>query len=255
MSESILQLDDISVTFDRFKAVQHVSTSVEKGELRFFIGPNGAGKTTLLDVICGKTKPVSGRVLFKGENILGKQEYEIVKTGIGRKFQVPSVFVSLTVYQNMELAVVHSKSLFASVFSKITRDEKEHIRTVLEKTGLSGLEQTVAGTLSHGQKQWLEIAMLLVNGHELLLMDEPVAGMGRTETEMTGNLLREVSKTCAVIVVEHDMEFVRNFSSRVTVLHEGQVLCEGPMETVQSDPRVIEVYLGRGSEEKHAENP
>lgn len=248
MGERILELDDISVTFDGFKAVQHVSTSVDKGELRFFIGPNGAGKTTLLDVICGKTKPVAGRVLFKGENILTKKEHEIVKAGIGRKFQVPSVFTSLTVYDNMELAVVHSKSLGASLFGNVTSGEKEHIHTVLEKTGLSGLEKTVAGTLSHGQKQWLEIAMLLVNGHDLLLMDEPVAGMGRAETEMTGNLLQEVSKTCAVIVVEHDMEFVRNFSSRVTVLHEGQVLCEGPMEKVQNDPRVIKVYLGRGGE-------
>lgn len=252
MSEHLLELDDISVTFDGFKAVQHVSTAVEKGELRFFIGPNGAGKTTLLDVICGKTKPVAGRVLFKGENILSKKEHEIVRTGIGRKFQVPSVFTSLTVYENMELAVVRSKALLTSIFGNVTGQEKEKIAEVLQKTGLGGLEQIVAGTLSHGQKQWLEIAMLLVNGHELLLMDEPVAGMGREETEKTGNLLKEVSKTCAVIVVEHDMEFVRNFSSRVTVLHEGQILCEGPMEQVQKDPRVIQVYLGRGGEKDAA---
>ncbi|QNK39111.1 urea ABC transporter ATP-binding protein UrtD [Caproicibacter fermentans] len=248
MSDTILSLENISVTFDGFKAIQNVSTKIRQGELRFFIGPNGAGKTTLLDVICGKVKPVSGSVVFKGRKILKKKENEIVNIGIGRKFQVPSVFASLTVYENMQLSCAPRKTLLNSLLGRETPCEKEAIGKVLVKTGLADYKNEIAGTLSHGQKQWLEIAMLLVTGHSLLLMDEPVAGMGRAETDKTGELLREVSKTCSIIVVEHDMEFVRNFASSVTVLHEGKVLCEGPMEKVQNDPRVIDVYLGRGGE-------
>jgi urea transport system ATP-binding protein len=248
MGNTILTLENISVTFDGFKAVQNVSTHIEQGELRFFIGPNGAGKTTLLDVICGKIKPVSGDVIFKGKNILKKKEHEIVNIGIGRKFQVPSVFTSLTIYENMQLAYAPKKTLVNSLFSRQDKQEKEKIEKILVKTSLADHKDEVAGALSHGQKQWLEIAMLLVTGHNLLLMDEPVAGMGRAETDKTGELLKEVAKTCSVIVVEHDMEFVRSFANSVTVLHEGKVLCEGPMEQVQNDPRVIEVYLGRGRE-------
>lgn len=248
MGDTILSLDNISVTFDGFKAVQNVTTNVKQGELRFFIGPNGAGKTTLLDVICGKVKPDGGDVIFKGKSILKKKENEIANIGIGRKFQVPSVFSSLTVYENMQLASAPKKTLVDSLFGRETKQEKEKIEEILIKTGLADYRNDVAQTLSHGQKQWLEIAMLLVTGHSLLLMDEPVAGLGRAETDKIGELLKEITKTCSVIVVEHDMEFVRNFASSVTVLHEGKILCEGPMEQVQKDPRVIEVYLGRSRE-------
>lgn len=246
MDDTILSLKNISVTFDGFKALQNVSTDIKKGELRFFIGPNGAGKTTLLDIICGKVKPSSGNVIFKGKSILKEKENEIANIGIGRKFQVPSVFSNLTVYENMQLSYAPKKTLLNSLFGREVKQEEEKIEEVLAKTGLTDYKDAVAKTLSHGQKQWLEIAMLLVTGHSLLLMDEPVAGLGRTETDKIGELLKDVAKTCSVIVVEHDMEFVRNFASSVTVLNEGKVLCEGPMEQVQKDPRVIEVYLGRG---------
>lgn len=247
MNKVILSLEDITVSFDGFKAIQGVSSKIEQGELRFFIGPNGAGKTTLLDVICGKVKPVTGRVVFKQkEDVLKKKEHEIVEMGIGRKFQVPSVFASLTVFENMELSIKNSRTLLSSIFSPLTSMQRQKIDETLETMGLINKKQSTARTLSHGEKQWLEIGMLLLQEPDLLLLDEPVAGMGKAETEKTGNLLKDIARFCSVIVVEHDMEFVRNFASRVTVLHEGRILCEGTMDQVRKDQRVIDVYLGRG---------
>ncbi|MFZ5988958.1 MAG: urea ABC transporter ATP-binding protein UrtD [Bacillota bacterium] len=247
MNKVILSLEDITVSFDGFKAIQGVSSKIEQGELRFFIGPNGAGKTTLLDVICGKVKPVTGRVVFKQkEDVLKKKEHEIVEMGIGRKFQVPSVFASLTVFENMELSIKNSRTLLSSIFSPLTSMQRQKIDETLETMGLINKKQSTARTLSHGEKQWLEIGMLLLQEPDLLLLDEPVAGMGKAETEKTGNLLKDIARFCSVIVVEHDMEFVRNFASRVTVLHEGRILCEGTMDQIRKDQRVIDVYLGRG---------
>lgn len=247
MGKNILSLENITVSFDGFKAIQEVSSIIEQGELRFFIGPNGAGKTTLLDVICGKIKPLTGKAVFKHkEDILKKKEHEIVQMGIGRKFQVPSIFTSLTVLENMELAIKNKRTLLASIFSSLTPMQNTKVDEVLETMGLMHKKHNMARTLSHGEKQWLEIGMLLVQEPDLLLLDEPVAGMGKAETEKTGNLLKDIARFCSVIVVEHDMEFVRNFASKVTVLHEGKILCEGTMDQVQKDQRVIDVYLGRG---------
>ena len=247
MAKTILDIRDLSISFDGFKAVQQVYTRVEEGEIRFFIGPNGAGKTTLLDAICGRTKPSSGEILFNGNiDVTRFAEHELVNVGIGRKFQVPSVFVSLTVYENMELAVQRNRGIFASLFHGATAAQKERIEEVLQLVDLQEQANMPAAALSHGQKQWLEIAMLIVQDLKLILLDEPVAGMGRRETTKTGELLRKIAKRCTVIVVEHDMEFVREYATRVTVLHEGHILDEGNVADVQANPKVIEVYLGRG---------
>lgn len=247
--KTVLSLEGITVDFDGFKAIQEVNFSVAQGELRFVIGPNGAGKTTLLDVICGRIKPTAGKVFFKDKgDIVKKKEHELVKLGIGRKFQVPSVFEHLTVYENMELSLKRDKSLFSTIFAATTAAQKEAIYAKLDMVGLIDKRYAMAGILSHGQKQWLEIGMLLLLEPDLLLLDEPVAGMSQRETERTGELLKAIAKDCSVIVVEHDMEFVRNFASKVTVMHEGKILCEGDMDDIQKNQRVIEVYLGRGGE-------
>ncbi|SDE32293.1 urea ABC transporter ATP-binding protein UrtD [Sporomusa acidovorans] len=248
--ENVLEIQDLTVAFDGFKAVDNVNTSVEKGEIHFFIGPNGAGKTTLLDAICGRVKPKSGNILFAGGvDVTHYSENQIVNIGIGRKFQVPSVFTGLTVYDNMELAAVKDRSLSSSLFHNVTSEQEELIGHVLNTIGLYEKKDRDAGSLAHGEKQWLEIGMLMAQQPKLMLLDEPVAGMGRVETQKTGELLKTIAKNCTIIVVEHDMEFVRDYASKVTVLHEGMVLDEGSMSEVQHNQKVIEVYLGRGGEQ------
>ena len=253
MAGTILYMENVTVDFDGFKAIEGLNTYLEYGELRFLIGPNGAGKTTLLDVICGRTRATAGRVVFmEGTDITGKQEHKIVRLGISRKFQTPSVFVNLTVFENLELAIQKNRGIFAALFTPLTKGQKDAIHQNLENIGLACKAGVKAGSLSHGEKQWLEIGMQLVQEPELLLLDEPVAGMTKKETQKTGELLREIARDRSVLVVEHDMEFVRNFAEKVTVMHEGKILCEGPVDQVQNDARVIEVYLGRGRDDvKH----
>ena len=246
MAEPILYLDGVSVSFDGFKALNSLSLIVESGELRTIIGPNGAGKTTMMDVVTGKTRPDTGTVLFKGKHDLTRlDEARIANLGIGRKFQKPTVFDSLTVFENLELALKADRGTFAALRFKLVAVQRGRVDEVLELVGLTERAGDLAGILSHGQRQWLEIGMLLMQDPELLLIDEPVAGMTDQETELTAELLRRIAGTRSVIVVEHDMEFVRSLATKVTVLHEGSVLAEGPMDQVQANERVIEVYLGR----------
>jgi len=245
--DSILQ--NLTVSFDGFKAVNNVNTGIKQGEIRFFIGPNGAGKTTLLDAICGRVKPQSGQVVFSGNvDVTKYSEHEIVNLGIGRKFQVPSVFTNMTVYENMELAVVKDRSIFSAMFHKLKKEQVERIEDILVTIGLYEKRFNTPLALSHGEKQWLEIGMLLAQEPKLMLLDEPVAGMGRSETDKTGELLTKIAQNCTIIVVEHDMEFVRDYASKVTVLHEGAILDEGSVYDVQNNQKVIDVYLGRSGE-------
>ncbi len=246
MPDSLIYLDGVTVSFDGFKALNALSLIVEPGELRAIIGPNGAGKTTMMDVITGKTRPDEGSVLFRHTVDLSKtDEAAIANMGIGRKFQKPTVFESLTVFENLELALAGKRRTIDSLLWALDGGKKRRIETVLETIRLGDRRDELAGALSHGQKQWLEIGMLLAQEPDLLLLDEPVAGMTDAETEQTAALIKEISVDRSVVVVEHDMEFVRNLDTRVTVLHEGSVLAEGNMDAVQNDPRVIEVYLGR----------
>ncbi|MDQ0115991.1 urea ABC transporter ATP-binding protein UrtD [Paenibacillus harenae] len=247
MKESvILQCDDVTVEFDGFKAIQGMNLKLEKGELRFLIGPNGAGKTTMLDVICGKVRPSSGKVTFDGKvDITRKKEHQIAGLGIGRKFQAPSIFPSMTVHENLEIAMRQKRTVFATMFAKMGDDERSRIDHQLGMIGLRSKASWRAGGLSHGEKQWLEIGMMLLQEPEILLLDEPVAGMTDKETDKTGELLHEIAQLRSIVVVEHDMEFVRNFASKVTVMHEGKLLKEGSMDEVQGDDRVAEVYLGK----------
>ena len=241
----ILYIEDITVSFDGFKALNSLTLYIETGELRCIIGPNGAGKTTMMDVITGKTRPDHGSAWF-GQTIdlLARTEPEIAQAGIGRKFQKPTVFVQHTVYENLELSIAGNRSVWRGLFARLTPAERDRIDEVMETIGLSECRHVLAGTLSHGQKQWLEIGMLLMQAPRLLLVDEPVAGMTPQETERTAELLSSLAGAHSVIVIEHDMEFVRSIAGKVTVLHEGRVLAEGSIDQVQSDPKVIEVYLG-----------
>jgi urea transport system ATP-binding protein len=241
----ILYLENLTVSFDGFKALNNLTLYVDPGELRCIIGPNGAGKTTMMDVITGKTKPDEGSAWFgRHVNLLALSEPEIARTGIGRKFQKPTVFELLTVFENLELALAGTKSFWTALAARLSSAQRGRIDAVLETIGLQEQRRQLARTLSHGQKQWLEIGMLLMQDPKLLLVDEPVAGMTPQETERTAALLRSLEGDHSLVVVEHDMEFVRAIAKQVTVLHEGRVLAEGSMETVQNDPRVIEVYLG-----------
>jgi urea transport system ATP-binding protein len=241
----ILYLEKLTVSFDGFKALDALTLYVDPGELRCIIGPNGAGKTTMMDVITGKTRPDEGSAWFGPKiNLLALSEPQIVQAGIGRKFQKPTVFEFLSVFENLELALAGDKSLWKALVARLTPAQRDRIDEMLEVIGLAPLRRSVAGTLSHGQKQWLEIGMLLMQEPQLLLIDEPVAGMTRRESERTAELLLSLAGKHSVIVVEHDMEFVRSIATRVTVLHEGRVLAEGDMDAVQNDPRVMEVYLG-----------
>ena len=242
---TILALEAVTVSFDGFKALDGLTLSVDRGELRCIIGPNGAGKTTMMDVVTGKTRPDHGSAWFAEDvDLLTLSEPEIAQAGIGRKFQKPTVFESLTVFENLELAIWGDKSFWKDLVARLTRPQRQHIDDILDVIGLSAQRAIVAGTLSHGQKQWLEIGMLLMQEPELLLVDEPVAGMTPQETERTAELLLSLAAEHSLIVVEHDMDFVRSIAKRVTVLHEGRVLADGDMDRVQNDPRVVEVYLG-----------
>ena len=242
---NILYLEDVTVSFDGFKAINQLNLYIENGELRCIIGPNGAGKTTMMDVITGKTRPDTGTVFF-GQNIdlLRLSEPQIAQAGIGRKFQKPTVFEQLTVIENLHLALYTKKAVWATLFSRLSREQTEQIDEVLSIIGLVNQRTLQAGYLAHGQKQWLEIGMLLMPRPRLLLIDEPVAGMTHQETEQTAELLISLAGQHSVVVVEHDMEFVRSIARKVTVLHEGSVLAEGTMDEIQHNERVIEVYLG-----------
>ena len=245
-TQALLYLDGVTVTFSGFRALNALSLVIESGEMRAIIGPNGAGKTTMMDVITGKTRPDQGEALFRGTHDLTRlDETAIAGLGIGRKFQKPTVFDSHTVGDNLLLALAGPRSPTNLLFGRPRPDTAERIDETLETTKLTAHRDRLAGALSHGQKQWLEIGMLLAQEPALLLVDEPVAGMTDAETEETAILLREINKTRSVVVVEHDMHFVRALDVKVTVLHEGSVLAEGPLDAVSADPRVIDVYLGR----------
>ena len=241
----ILYIEGLTVSFDGFKALNDLNLYIDEGELRCIIGPNGAGKTTMMDVITGKTRPDKGTVFFGQDHDLSKMtEYEISHIGIGRKFQKPTVFLNHTVFENLELALHAKKDVWTSLTKSLSGEQKDLIEKDLETIGLTEQKNLRAGLLSHGQKQWLEIGMLLVQDPRLLLIDEPVAGMTHQETERTAELLASLAGKHSVVVVEHEMDFIRSIANRVTVLHEGSVLAEGKMEDVQKDPKVMEVYLG-----------
>ena len=242
----ILYLDDITVSFDGFKALNKLSLEIDVGELRCIIGPNGAGKTTMMDVITGKTRPDQGSAFFGQSIDLTKMtEPEIAHAGIGRKFQKPTIFDQHSVFENLELAMKADKSVWRSLFVLLDSAERDRIAEMLQRIGLADQADRPAGLLSHGQKQWLEIGMLLMQEPKLLLLDEPVAGMTDDETARTAELFLSLAGEHSLVVVEHDMAFIRQLGGKVTVLHEGSVLAEGPLDMLQSDPRVIEVYLGR----------
>lgn len=246
----ILYMEDVTVSFDGFKAINNLNLTINDGELRCIIGPNGAGKTTMMDIITGKTRPTSGSVWFGSRhNLLHMNEPDIASLGIGRKFQKPTVFEALSVFENLELAMAADKRIFPTLTARMTGEIKDRIDEVLETTGLTALRHQPAGILSHGQKQWLEIGMLLMQRPRLLLVDEPVAGMTEQEMERTAELLTGLAGKQSVVVVEHDMGFVRSIARQVTVLHQGSVLAEGSMDQVSNDPKVIEVYLGADDEE------
>jgi urea transport system ATP-binding protein len=246
LTRSLLYLDGVSVSFDGFKALRELSLTIEPGEMRAIIGPNGAGKTTMMDVITGKTRPDKGDVLFEGNIDLTRlDEAEIAGLGIGRKFQKPTVFESHTVEDNLILALKAPREVVENLLWSISLEAGRRIDKILETTRLTPVRQRLGGSLSHGQKQWLEIGMLLAQEPKLLLVDEPVAGMTDAETAETARLLKEIAQDHSVIVVEHDMTFVSELGVQVTVLHEGAVLAEGSLDRVSADERVIEVYLGR----------
>jgi urea transport system ATP-binding protein len=245
-ADTLLYLNGVSVSFDGFRALNDLSLIVEEGELRTIIGPNGAGKTTMMDVVTGKTRPDRGEVYFRGTTDLSRlDEAEIANLGIGRKFQRPTVFENLTVFDNLELSLADSRGTWGALFARATADRRDRIDVTLARIGLADQSGNPAGALSHGQKQWLEIGMLLIHDRSLLLLDEPVAGMTDRETEETAELILDLARDRTIMVVEHDMAFVRSLGARVTVLHEGSVLAEGSIDHVQNDTRVIEVYLGR----------
>jgi urea transport system ATP-binding protein len=239
-----LTIQQLSVSFDGFKAIDALDLVLGKNELRVIIGPNGAGKTTLLDLICGKTRATSGTINFKGNELTEMREHEIVRAGVGRKFQTPSIYENLTVYDNLEVSFPRGRTAFGALWFKRTQDVVQRVRDVAAEVLLTEKLDQQAALLSHGQKQWLEIGMLLMQDPELLMLDEPVAGMTVSEREQTADLLNRIAKNRAVIVIEHDMEFVRKIAKTVTVLHQGKVLAEGSMDKVQNDEKVIEVYLG-----------
>ncbi len=241
---NILSVEKLTVSFDGFTVLNELDFAMGYGEMRFLIGPNGAGKTTLIDVITGKSKPTRGRIIFDGSTDLGRrQEHQLVRLGVGRKFQTPAIFSSLSVYQNLEVTLGF-RSRITRLLGRARKAEGDRILETLDTVSLSHRARDIAGGLSHGEKQWLEIGMLLVQEPKLLLLDEPVAGMTRRERERTGELLQSIGGDRSVLVVEHDMDFVRQFAQTVTVLHLGKVLSQGTMEDVQQDPEVIRAYLG-----------
>ena len=243
-TDFVLAIEDLTVSFDGFKAIDALNLYLDRGELRVIIGPNGAGKTTLLDLICGKTRASAGSIKFKNEEMLGKPEHKIVRSGIGRKFQTPSIYENLPVFKNLEVSYPSGRGVFGALAFKCDAAVRERVNAVAAEIGLTGKLDMEAGLLSHGEKQWLEIGMLLMQDPELLMLDEPIAGMSARERELTAELLQRICKNRSVIVIEHDMEFVKRIAHKVTVMHQGKILAEGSMEKVQNDERVIDVYLG-----------
>ena len=244
--QSILYLNGVTKSFDGFKAINNLSLDIAPGELRAIIGPNGAGKSTMMDIITGKTKPDCGEVRFKDNiDLTRHDEAEIANLGIGRKFQKPTVVESLSIWDNLDLALAGNRGIWQTLFARLDGEQRDRLEEVLSLIGLLEKREDSAGNLSHGQKQWLEIGMLLIQEPEVLLVDEPAGGMTDVETMETAELLKDISANHSVIVVEHDMEFVRALESNVTVLHEGSVLAEGSLDKVSAEERVIEVYLGR----------
>mgnify|MGYP001297407177 CR=1 FL=1 len=239
-----LAVEDLTVSFDGFKAIDALTLYIDRNELRVIIGPNGAGKTTLLDLICGKTKASAGSIKFKNEELTQLPEHTRVRRGIGRKFQTPSIYENLTVFQNLEVSFPKGRSVLGALFFKCDDEVKARVQVVAEEVGLADALPMEAGLLSHGQKQWLEIGMLLMQEPELLMLDEPIAGMSARERELTAELLQRICRNRSVIVIEHDMDFVKQIAHKVTVMHQGKILAEGSMEKVQNDPKVIDVYLG-----------
>jgi urea transport system ATP-binding protein len=241
---NVLEVEDLGVSFDGFKAVDGFNFYLAENHVHVIIGPNGAGKTTVLDLICGKTLATSGTIKFKGKELRGRKEYKIVRDGIGRKFQNPSIYENLTVFENLELSHPTGRGVIGCLLFRRTPLIKKQCEDVAEQIGLMDKLDTEAGILSHGQKQWLEIGMILMQEPEIIMLDEPVAGMSVRERAETATLLRRISKDRSVLVIEHDMEFVREIADRVTVMHLGKILAEGSMEKVSADPKVIEVYIG-----------
>jgi len=247
--EFILTIEGVNKTFDGFKAISDLNFYMDRGELRVIIGPNGAGKSTLLDLITGRTRPDTGTIEFGSDtDLTSLNEYQINRLGIGRKFQTPSVYTHHTVFENIWLSLEGSRGVWAALFARISPAQRERIQAVLETIGLADQAQWLAGSLSHGKKQWLEIGMLLAQNPRLLLVDEPAAGMTDEETAKTGELLVSLADKHSIIVIEHDMVFVRQIARKITVLHQGTVLCEGTVDEVQNDERVVEVYLGKKRE-------
>ncbi len=243
-TDFVLAVEDLTVSFDGFKAVDNLTLYIDKNELHVVIGPNGAGKTTVLDLICGKTKSTSGSIKFKNKELTKLSEHEIVRAGVGRKFQTPSIYENLSVYQNLEVSYPKGRGVFGSLMFKRTDAVVSQVKKIAAEIMLTDFLEMEAALLSHGQKQWLEIGMLLMQEPELLMLDEPVAGMSAKERDQTADLLNRICQNRSVIVIEHDMEFVKKIAHKVTVLHQGKILAEGPMDKVQSDEKVIEVYLG-----------
>ena len=239
-----LSIEGLTVSFDGFKAVDDLNFYLDKNELHVVIGPNGAGKTTVLDLICGKTNSTSGSIKFLNQELTKLAEHEIVRAGVGRKFQTPSIYENLTVFENLEVSYPSGRGVFGSIMFKRTEEVSNKIHEISREIMLEDALETESGLLSHGQKQWLEIGMLLIQDPQLLMLDEPVAGMSVKEREQTADLLKRISKGRSVLVIEHDMDFVKRIAQRVTVLHQGKILAAGDMEKIQNDPNVIEVYLG-----------
>ncbi len=251
-NEFILTLEGVNKTFDGFKAISDLNFYMDAGELRTIIGPNGAGKSTMLDLITGRTRPDRGKIEFgKDTDLTRLNEYQINRLGIGRKFQTPSVYIDHTVFENILLSLPGTRSVWEALFSRVTEAQRNSIQEILELIGLADKADGLAGLLAHGQKQWLEIGMLLAQDPKVLLVDEPAAGMTDEETTKTGELLLSLAGKHSIVVIEHDMTFVRQIARKVTVLHQGSVLCEGTVDEVQNDERVIEVYLGRKKKGAH----
>jgi len=240
----VLAIEGLTVSFDGFKAVDDLNLYLDRNEVRVVIGPNGAGKTTLLDLICGKTRATAGSIEFNGRELSRMKEFDIVRAGVGRKFQNPSIYENLSVFENLEMSYPAGRNVFGALFFKRSADVIARVEEVAAEIGLADQLHDEAGLLSHGQKQWLEIGMLLMQEPELLMLDEPVAGMSVSERAQTAELLKRISQGRSVLVIEHDMEFVKSIAHRVTVLHQGRLLAEGSMEAVQKNPKVVEVYLG-----------
>ncbi|MBM7061722.1 urea ABC transporter ATP-binding protein UrtD [Pseudomonas sp. UL073] len=240
----VLAIEGLTVSFDGFKAVNDLNLYVDRNEVRVVIGPNGAGKTTVLDLICGKTRATTGSIQFDGRELTKMREYDIVRAGVGRKFQNPSIYENLSVFENLEMSYPKGRKVFGALFFKRSAAVVERVEEIAAEIGLAAQLHQQADLLSHGQKQWLEIGMLLMQDPALLMLDEPVAGMSVSERVQTAELLKRISQGRSVLVIEHDMEFVKSIAHKVTVLHQGKVLAEGSMEAVQSNPKVVEVYLG-----------